>query len=234
MTPHPEDLVDQALNLSRKFQSAPLSGDLICSPDEIYNAKKIRGKIRAAAKAGDGTDLRSAIAAILRTAYTAGRIAIEAAYKQAPFETHKATTSYTFLTDKIVCQAFDAATKILHPNPKPDRQDYLCLMAVGGYGRAEMAPFSDVDLLFLTAGNLSDWVETAIETTLYILWDIKLKVGHATRSVEECVSLSKDDLTIRTSLLECRYLAGKKTLSNTLDKRLWKALFRKTGPEFVE
>ena len=67
-----------------------------------------------------------------------------------------------------------------------------------------------------------------------MLWDIKLKIGHATRSVDECVSLGKEDLTIRTSLLECRYLAGSKTLSNKLDKRLWKELFRKTGPEFVE
>ena len=234
LTPRPEDLVDQALNLSRKFQSAPSSDDLICLPEEIYDAKKLRGKIRAAAKAVDAADMRNTISALLRAAYISGRAAIETAYETAPFETRKVTTSYTYLTDRIVCQAFEASTKILHPNVKPNRFDTVCIMAVGGYGRAEMAPFSDVDLLFLTSDKLSSWVENVIETTLYILWDIKLKIGHATRSVDECVRLGKDDLTIRTSLLECRYLDGKKILSNKLDKRLWKELFRKTGPEFVE
>ncbi len=226
--------MDQALNLSRKFQSAPSSDDLICTPEEIYDTKKLRGSIRAASKTNDQADLRNTISTLLRAAYVSGRTAIETAYAKSPFETRKVTTSYTYLTDKIVCQAFEAATKILHPNAKLDRFDGICIMAVGGYGRAEMAPFSDVDILFLTENKLSDWAETAIETTLYILRDIKLKVGHATRSVDECVMLSKDDLTIRTSLLECRYLDGKKTLSNALDKRLWKALFRKTGPEFIE
>ncbi len=220
--------MDQAHNLSKKFQSAPASGDLICAPDLIFDKKKIRTDIHAL------SENRTALSAVLQSAYENGRKAIEAAYITTPFDTHKVTTSYTYLTDKIVRQAFYISTKILHPNRKPAKTDNLTLMAVGGYGRAEMAPFSDVDLLFLTPEKLSPWVETVIEATLYLLWDVKLKVGHATRSVADCVKLGKDDLTIRTSLLESRYLVGSKTLSNRLDKRLWKELFRKTGPEFVE
>jgi len=231
---HPEDLVDQALNLSKKFQSAPSSGDLICLPDVIFDKKKIQGQIRTVCKDSSDTGLRSKLSAILQETYVQGRSAIEAAYVKTPFDTRKVTTSYTYLTDKIVCQAFNISTRILHPNPDNSKLDRLTMMAVGGYGRVEMAPYSDVDLLFLTPPKLSPWVETVIEAVLYMLWDVKLKVGHATRSVDECVKLGKDDLTIRTSLLECRYLAGSKTLSNKLDKRLWKELFRKTGPEFVE
>ncbi|MBL4751616.1 MAG: [protein-PII] uridylyltransferase [Amylibacter sp.] len=230
---HPEDLVDQALNLSKKFQSAPSSGDLICPPNIIFDKKKIQDEIRTA-QAGPKAGLRGALSAVLQVRYIEGRQAIEAAYAKAPFDTRKVTTSYTYLTDRIVCQAYDIATKILHPTPSTDKHHRLAMMAVGGYGRAEMAPFSDVDLLFITPPTLTPWAETVIESILYMLWDIKLKVGHATRSIGECVSLGKDDLTIRTSLLESRYLSGSKTLSRQLDKRLWKALFRKTGPEFVE
>jgi [protein-PII] uridylyltransferase len=226
--------VDQALNLSRKFQSSPASGDLICSLELIFDKKRTRADIRNACKAVPDAGLRTALSAVLQTTYAIGREAIESAYIKAPFDTRKLTTSYTFLTDMIVGQAFDISRKILNPNPDPDKLDRISLMAVGGYGRAEMAPYSDVDLLFLTPPKLTEWVEKVIEDILYMLWDVKLKVGHATRSVEECVKLGKDDLTIRTSLLECRYINGSKTLSNQLDKRLWKDLFRKTGPEFVE
>ncbi len=226
--------MDQALNLSKKFQSAPSSDDLICAADTIFDKKKIQGQIRTICKASPDAGLRTALSAVLQENYTNARRAIEAAYAKAPFDTRKVTTSYTYLTDKIVHQAYDISCKILHPNPKTDKHDRLTLMAVGGYGRAEMAPFSDVDLLFLTPSTLNPWVETVIESILYMLWDIKLKVGHATRSIAECVALGKNDLTIRTSLLESRYLGGSKTLSNQLDKRLWKELFRKTGPEFVE
>lgn len=226
--------MEQALNLSKKFQSAPSASDLICLPDLIFDKKKLRDDIRSLSAELPEIELRNEVSSILQTAYSAGRLAIKDAYNKDPFNTRKVITSYTFLTDRVVCLAFDAAVKIIHPNSQPDRLDRLCLMAVGGYGRAEMAPFSDVDLLFLTPKKLTKWVETVIETTLYILWDIKLKVGHATRSIDECVSLSKEDLTIRTSLLECRYIRGEKTLSKQLDRRLWKELFRKSGPEFVE
>ena len=107
-------------------------------------------------------------------------------------------------------------------------------MAVGGYGRAEMAPFSDVDLLFLTPYKQTAWGESVIESVLYTLWDLRLKVGYATRTVDDCIRLGREDFTIRTALLENRFLAGEESLAGDLDKRLWKELFKNTGPEFVE
>jgi [protein-PII] uridylyltransferase len=234
LTQHPEDLVDQALNLSKKFQSAPSFGDLICAPKLIFDKKTVRANIRAACKKSPKDGLHKSLSAILLEAYTSGRDAIKEAYIETPFDTRKVTTSYTYLTDMIVEQAYDISKKIIHAKPNLEKFDRLTIMAVGGYGRAEMAPFSDVDLLFLTPPKMTPWVETVIETMLYLLWDVKLKVGHATRSLDECLKLSKADLTIRTSLLESRYLRGSKTLSNKLDNRLWKELFRKSGPEFVE
>ena len=108
------------------------------------------------------------------------------------------------------------------------------MLAVGGFGRAEMAPHSDVDLLFLTPWKITPWAESVIESMLYILWDLKLKVGHASRTVADCLRLGREDITIRTALLEHRFVAGYQPLQAELDKRLWSDLFRNTGPDFIE
>ena len=80
------------------------------------------------------------------------------------------------------------------------------MIAVGGYGRAEMAPYSDVDLLFLTPYKQTAWGESLIETALYVLWDLRCKVGHSVRSIDECLRQARDDVTVRTALLEKRFL----------------------------
>jgi len=93
----------------------------------------------------------------------------------------------------------------------------ISLCAVGGYGRGEMAPESDVDLLFLIPKkSSSDYTKALTEYILYMLWDLGLKVGHATRTVEQSLSLAKEDQTILTSLLDVRHLCGDEALSETL------------------
>lgn len=138
------------------------------------------------------------------------------------------------LTDALVVTAFTVATRLIHPLPNPTESERLTVLAVGGYGRAEMAPHSDVDLLFLTPWKITPWAESVIETMLYILWDLKLKVGHASRTVRDCIRLGKDDISIRTALLEHRYVAGHPPLAAELNERLWQDLFRSTGAEFIE
>src|SRR5213079_3441722 len=85
-------------------------------------------------------------------------------------------------------------------------------VATGGYGRGILAPSSDIDLLFLLPYKQTAWSESIAEAILYALWDMGLKVGHATRSVNECIRQSKADMTIRTALLEARYLLGDRPL----------------------
>ena len=96
-----------------------------------------------------------------------------------------------------------------------------------------MAPFSDVDLLFLTPYKQTPWGESLIESVLYCLWDLRLKVGHSVRTIDDCLRLARTDVTIRTSLLEHRYLWGDAGLAHRLGARLWD-YFAGTGPEFVE
>src|SRR3546814_14938480 len=85
-------------------------------------------------------------------------------------------------------------------------------MGVGGYGRGEMAPHSDVDIAFITPYKPTGWTEQVIESMLYSLWDLRLKVGHSSRSIDETMRMAREDLTIRTALLEGRYIWGDQTV----------------------
>ena len=107
------------------------------------------------------------------------------------------------------------------------------IVAVGGYGRGMLAPFSDVDVLFLLPDKSPPGVEKVVEALLYVLWDLKLKVGHATRTVDECLKQARADMTIRTTLLEARFITGDKALFETLRARFDKEIVAKTAAEFV-
>src|SRR5271166_2250033 len=88
----------------------------------------------------------------------------------------------------------------------------LAVAATGGYGRGTLAPFSDIDLLFLTPDAPSPHTLKVVEYMLYFLWDLGLKVGHATRSIAECLTEAARDTTIRTALLDSRLIAGESDL----------------------
>ncbi|WP_108783467.1 [protein-PII] uridylyltransferase [Pontivivens insulae] len=183
----------------------------------------------------DGADaIRQAIIKTLVAEQEARRAEIAAALAEAPLCGPQAARAYSRLTDVIVSAALDSALRWLHPRPNPTEGERIAVLAVGGFGRAEMAPFSDVDLLFLTPYKQTAWGESLIEAVLYILWDLRLKVGQSVRTVDQCLRLGRDDMTIRTTLLERRHIWGDSDLSAELDQRIWNDLFRDTGPEFVE
>jgi [protein-PII] uridylyltransferase len=96
-----------------------------------------------------------------------------------------------------------------------------------------LAPGSDIDLLFILPYKASPWCESVIETVLYLLWDLKLKVGHATRTVEECVRAATADMTIRTALLEARFLLGERELFDTFERRYEAEIVTGSAPAFV-
>ena len=106
------------------------------------------------------------------------------------------------LTDGLIAALFDYACE-QHNVPKQ-----LALAATGGYGRRVLAPFSDIDLLFLTPNNPPPNTLKAVEFMLYFLWDLGLKVGHATRSIADCLVEADNDLTVRTTLLDARLITG--------------------------
>ncbi len=129
---------------------------------------------------------------------------------------------------------YDFAVKHFYYAQNPTSAERIAVVATGGYGRGELAPGSDIDLLFVRPFKQTPWGESVIEFILYMLWDLGLKVGHATRSLGECVRLSKQDITIRTAILEARYLWGDEKLYEELRKKFWSEVATGTGQDFVE
>ena len=212
---------------------APLQ-KLICAPEEIFNAQDIAQKIAKLDSVQDAREKRSALCNILGTAFKQGRARIKTAFEHAPCEAKQTTAAYAYLMDCIIVTAFDFVCRKLYPNAKTSTSESLTVIVVGGYGRGEMAPHSDVDILFLTPYKITPWAENVIETMLYMLWDLRLKVGHASRSVKECLTQATRDYTIRTSLVEIRYLTGERSLFDALQCQLKSELFSKTAVDFIE
>jgi [protein-PII] uridylyltransferase len=129
---------------------------------------------------------------------------------------------------------YDFAVRHFYPAPNPTTSERLAIVATGGYGRGLLAPASDIDLLFLRPFKETAWDESVIEFILHMLWDLGLKVGHATRSIAECVRLAKQDITIRTSMLEARYLWGDRELYEELKRKFWSDIATGSGQDFVE
>ncbi|MEM9796744.1 MAG: [protein-PII] uridylyltransferase [Pseudomonadota bacterium] len=190
--------------------------------------------VEAVGNADGAMAARRAAVDILCAARDRGRSLIAEKFAANPTRARRVTRSYAVLTDQLVHCVWRIATEHLHPCPTPTDGERFAIIAVGGYGRGEMAPHSDVDLLFLTPWKVTPWVESVVESMLYILWDMKLKVGHATRTVRDCLRLAGEDQTIRTALLEQRLICGDAALGQELHDRLWTDLFAKTAPEFIE
>ncbi|MEZ5859867.1 MAG: [protein-PII] uridylyltransferase [Geminicoccaceae bacterium] len=138
------------------------------------------------------------------------------------------------LLDGLLAGALDFAESQLFRVANPTRGEEMALLAVGGYGRGELAPHSDVDVLFLYPYKPTPHLEQMTEFLLYRLWDLGLKVGQATRSLNECIKLAKSDLTIRTTLLETRLLWGSQRLTRELEGRFRAEVCKGHEPEFIE
>jgi [protein-PII] uridylyltransferase len=138
------------------------------------------------------------------------------------------------IQDVLIQVLYDFATKHFYYAQNPTQAERLSIVATGGYGRGALAPFSDVDLLFLRPYKQTAWGESVIEFILHMLWDLGLKVGHAARSVPECSRLSKQDVTIRTALLEARYLWGDRAPFDEMRKSFWADAGVRGGQDFVE
>ena len=137
------------------------------------------------------------------------------------------------VTDEVISALYDFTTVHVFRARNPTQAERIALMAVGGYGRGALAPYSDIDLLFVRPYKEAAHTESVIEFMLYALWDLGFKVGHASRTVGECIKLSRADMTIRTSILEARYLTGERTLADELRKRFREEVVKGTGAEFV-
>ena len=181
----------------------------------------------------DGDDPRNAVLTAAREEFDAGRQAVRERF-EANGDGEMAVQALSLVTDTIIRGLFSVVTEEIYPAPNPTEGDRVALAAVGGYGRGEMAPFSDIDLLFLTAVKRTPRGEQVIEGLLYFLWDLGLKVGQAARTVQECMRLAETDVTIRTSLVDIRYLDGDEGLYADMTAALAASITPSTIIWFVE
>ena len=208
--------------------------ELISLPEKIFDTVRFTSFITTCySEASDLKSFRDNVVAELQRIRKAGMAEIEDSFNKNPLSAEKVIRSYTWLTDSIIKSVWNISKIWLHPLPNPTQAEKLSIIAVGGYGRKEMAPFSDVDLLFLTPYKITPWAESIIETILYMLWDLKLKIGHSSRTSNDCLRLGKEDYTIRTALLEQRFVDGDYATAKELEKRLWSELFNSTAKDFI-
>jgi [protein-PII] uridylyltransferase len=179
------------------------------------------------------SEWRIAATGILKRALAQGRAEIARRLGEKPYAGSETAAAYAFLTDQVLRLAYDFVTTRLHPLSNPTQGERLLLMAVGGYGRGEMALHSDVDIAFVTPWKRTGWSEQVIEAMLYLLWDLGLKVGHSSRSIDELVRLSASDHTIRTAMLESRYVWGDEKLCDEANSRFWKEVVGGNAQQFV-
>ncbi len=111
----------------------------------------------------------------------------------------------------------------------------VSIVALGGYGREELSPYSDIDLLFLHKKGSKDLAEEVVERLLYLLWDTKMDVGNCTRSLEECreLSMDKNDVTILSSLLDSRFICGDRALYEELENEIYGEVLPKISHDFI-
>ncbi|WP_417782964.1 [protein-PII] uridylyltransferase [Terasakiella pusilla] len=183
---------------------------------------------------GYSTKMQKDVLKLFKEALKSGRDEIQRRFDDKKANGIVTVHNYAFLIDQLIRTLYDFTTKYVYAIHTPTKGEQFCVAAVGGYGRAEMAPQSDIDLLFLLPYKQTPKGEQAIEYMLYLLWDLGLKVGHSTRSIDECLKMAKEDLTIQTALLDARYLWGNKSLFKEFQKRFQEKVVDVTGRQFVD
>jgi [protein-PII] uridylyltransferase len=202
--------------------------------DDGFDTTRITGEIDALAAVhhGQGDVFRAAVAKLLKAEL---QKAAAAAEKVLLIDRHgrRCAERLCFVQDEIIRMLYAAATRHLYRSSIPSGEERMAVVATGGYGRGLMAPDSDIDLLFILPYKQTAWGEQVAEAILYCLWDMGLKVGHATRSVDESIRQARGDMTIRTAILETRFLTGDQPLYDELVQRFDTEVVQGTAAEFV-
>ncbi len=176
---------------------------------------------------------RAKVLEIIKQAHQAGHDEVRRRFEARGLGT-EAVRENCFLVDQLVRIVHDFAAEHEYPAGGATTGQVMSIVAVGGYGRGELSPQSDIDLLFLLPYKRTSRAEQIVEYMLYMLWDLGLKVGHSTRSVDECIRQAKADMTIRTALLESRWLWGDQALFAELKRRYRSDVVAGSTEQFVE
>ena len=190
---------------------------------QIIDRRAVSERIAAVAQ-----DDAAGVSVILAEALQAGRLEIARRSQLEPARGRMAAASHAWLAEQLVRLAFDAAAA-----RAGNGHAGVALAGLGGTGRGEMAPFSDLDLLFLVDDANDEAAKALVESTLYFLWDLNWKVGHAVRDTDQLLALARDDISVRTAFLEARWIWGDERLFDACAARFRKEVVDGSGAEFV-
>ena len=166
---------------------------------------------------------------LLKSAREAARLGLEADGKG-----RRCAEGLSHFQDELIRLIYIYTTAHIYRTDNPDDAEHMAIIATGGYGRGLLAPGSDVDLLFLLPYKQTAWGESVVEYVLMLLWDLGLKVGHATRTVDQTIKMSLADMTIRTAGLDSRLVLGDRGLFDELARRFAAEVVRGTATPFFE
>jgi [protein-PII] uridylyltransferase len=145
----------------------------------------------------------------------------------------KCAEGLSLFQDEFIGVIYDFTVEHLYQAKNPSSAERMSVIATGGYGRGQLAPGSDIDLLFLLPYKQTAWGESVVENILYLLWDLGFKVGHATRTVQQSIKYAQADMTIRTSMLDMRLILGDEELFTDLLEHFQKDVVKGTSREFI-
>ncbi|MBN2752489.1 MAG: [protein-PII] uridylyltransferase [Rhodospirillaceae bacterium] len=208
----------------------------IPNPEQIIRCDEMVERLESLwlASGGDAVKARPSVLALFKTALKNGSEEIQRRFETGTANGTQVVRAQAFLVDRIVHALMELVVKRVYGTGVRTTGETLTLAAVGGYGRGELSPHSDIDLLFLLPYKATAYHEKVVEYALYILWDLGLKVGHSTRSPDECVRQAKDDSTVKTALLECRRLWGDQALFDEARRRYWDDVVAGGSAAFIE
>lgn len=201
---------------------------------DVLDGRALRVKLEAAAlnNLSDETEKRRQALNVLHTALFRGRMIAQERLSQGAdgLDTARLLSA---VQDEVLAALYEFSVSSIAGREVPPHGESLAVLATGGYGRGVLGPSSDIDLLIVRPRE-SAWSASIVEYMLYMLWDMGLKVGHAVRTPDECMKLAKDDVTIKTSLLDLRYLAGDESLATHLMARFGKELRSGNHRQFIQ
>ncbi len=206
----------------------------IFNPRQIIDRRALTARIEDAAQDARADALRGVLLEIVKHAHREGIASIRARFEAGKASGAETVAAHSYLMDQVIRVLFDAVTRYFVRSGVRTTGERLSIVALGGYGRGELAPLSDIDLLFLLPYKDTPYSEQVVEFMLYLLWDLGLKVGQAVRSVNENLAQAKADMTIRTTLLDARWIWGDQDLAAELTARFQKEVVDGTGTQFVQ
>jgi [protein-PII] uridylyltransferase len=198
---------------------------------DLIDGDLLKRELTALARANrNKTQLRGEALALVKEEFGRARTQLRERFESGRINGVTASRVLSDLQDATIQVLYEFATTHFHPARQPEP---MAIVASGGYGRRQLAPCSDVDLLFLRAEQPNQSGEDVVAFVLHMLWDLGLKVGHATRTLQQCIDLAKQDTTICTALLEARHILGDRQLSDHLRKRFRTEVSAGSGLAYV-